>query len=96
MSLTQILLLCLVLAVALVAAGVFLFCKVAVDIWDEAAQMGQHEVLMRRMEMRLMLEDMGYEIPEWLDDEAEENNKDNKVVLRLVKHVPETETSDPE
>lgn len=55
-------------------------------IWDELGPLLEHEMLMRRIEVRLMIDDAGYECPEWLndDDEDEENENENKKVIRLV------------
>ncbi len=55
-------------------------------IWNDLGPLLEHEMLMRRMEVRLMIDDAGYECPEWLndDDEDEENEDKNKKVIRLV------------
>jgi hypothetical protein len=51
-------------------------------IWTDLSPMLQHEMLMRRMEVRLMIDDAGYECPEWLNDEDEE--EDAGKVIHLV------------
>ena len=51
-------------------------------IWTDLSPLLQHEMLMRRMEVRLMIDDAGYECPEWLNDE--DDDKDAGKVIRLV------------
>ncbi len=60
-------------------------------IWDDLSPLLHHEMCMRRMEVRLMIDDAGYQCPDWLndDDEDEDKNKDKdkkdrKKVIRLV------------
>ena len=51
-------------------------------IWTDLSPLLQHEMLMRRMEVRLMIDDAGYECPEWLNDE--DDDEDEGKVIRLV------------
>jgi hypothetical protein len=55
-------------------------------IWEDLGPLLEHEMLMRRIEVRLMIDDAGYECPEWLndDDEDDEDENENKKVIRLV------------
>ena len=57
--------------------------KAIAVIWDDLGPLLEHEMLMRRMEVRLMIDDAGYECPEWLNDDDEDENE-NKKVIRLV------------
>jgi hypothetical protein len=91
------------LAVAMVAVALFFVGVVLVylggaalqlirEIWSELEPMLEHEVLMRRMEVRLMIDEAGYQCPEWLDDEADEEDERSKVVRLVPK--PSTESTE--
>jgi hypothetical protein len=80
------------LAVELVAAALFFigvilcfaakaFIEKATDIWKELGPLLEHEMLMRRIEVRLMIDDAGFEIPDWLNDDEDE---DDEKVIQLV------------
>ncbi len=78
-------LICIALAlffigVCLCGLGVVAVKALAV-IWDDLGPLLEHEMLMRRIEVRLMIDDAGYECPDWLRDD--ENENEGKVV-RLV------------
>ncbi len=84
----------IVIALTVVALGLFfigiVLCglgwvavKSIAVIWDELGPLLEHEMLMRRIEVRLMLDDAGFECPEWLNDDEEDENEEGKVV-RLV------------
>jgi hypothetical protein len=81
------------LAVGLVAFGLILIAIVLAGlgyvavrsisvIWDDLGPLLHHEMLMRRIEVRLMIDDAGYECPDWLNDELEEEEEGK--VIRLV------------
>jgi len=75
------------IAVALIFVGLCLCglglvaIKTIAVIWDDLGPLLEHEMLMRRMEVRLMIDDAGYECPDWLRDDEEE---DEGKVVRLV------------
>jgi hypothetical protein len=81
------------LAVGLVALGLFAIAIVLAGlgwvavqsisvIWDDLGPLLHHELLMRRIEVRLMIDDAGYECPEWLNDE--DDDEEEEKVVRLV------------
>ena len=76
------------IAVALFFVGIclcglgFVAVKSLAVIWTDLGPLLQHEMLMRRMEVRLMIDDAGYGCPEWLNDE--DDDKDAGKVIRLV------------
>jgi hypothetical protein len=71
----------------------FLICKAVLDkvdeIWGELGPLLEHEMLMRRIEARLMIEDSGFTIPDWLNDDDEDDDAEN--VVRLVPKEDSTE-----
>jgi hypothetical protein len=82
------------LAVGLVALGLFTIAIVLAglgwvavrcisEVWDFLGPLLEHEMLMRRVEVRLMIDDAGYKCPEWLNDERADDEEEGKVV-RLV------------
>ena len=57
--------------------------KALAVIWDDLSPLLHHEMCMRRTEVRLMIDDAGYQCPEWLNDEDDEDDEEGKVI-RLV------------
>ncbi len=69
--------------IAIVLAGLgWVAMQTIYIIRDELGPMLEHEFLLRRMEMRLMIDEAGYECPDWLRDTAYEEDKGK--VVRLV------------
>ena len=87
------------IAVALFFVGICLCglglvaVKILTEIWADLSPLLQHEMLMRRIEVRLMIDDTGYECPEWLRDEEDE---DEGKVVRLVPKQQSEYLVDPE
>jgi hypothetical protein len=77
-------------AVALFFIGVVLcfvakaFLEKVTDIWKELGPLLEHEMLMRRIEARLMIDDAGFEIPDWLNDDDEHDDEHDEKIIRLV------------
>ena len=70
--------------IAIVLAGLGCVAVQSIsDIWDELGPLLEHEMLMRRIEVRLMIDDAGFECPEWLMDDEPDEEKKGKVI-RLV------------
>ena len=71
--------------IGIVLCGLGLVAIKAISvIWDDFSPLLEHEMLMRRIEVRLMIDDAGYECPEWLNDEDEDEGKENEKIIRLV------------
>ncbi len=70
----------LFMGICLCGLGVIAVKTIAV-IWDDLGPLLEHEMLMRRIEVRLMIDDAGYECPDWLRDDDDE---DEGKVVRLV------------
>jgi hypothetical protein len=69
--------------IAIVLAGLgYVAVKSISVIWDDLNSLLHHEMLMRRIEVRLMIDDAGYECPEWLNDD--EDDEEEEKVVRLV------------
>jgi hypothetical protein len=80
------------IGVVLCVLGIFAvkLCKELKRIWeDDINPCVQHEFLLRRFEARFMVFDAGYECPDWLKDEDEEEG----VVLHLTPN-PEPDSSE--
>ena len=72
-------------AIAIVLAGLGWVAVQSISvIWDDLGPLLHHEMLMRRIEVRLMIDDAGYECPEWLNDEEEDEENEEGKVIRLV------------
>ena len=50
-------------------------------IWGDLGPLLEHEMLMRRIEGRLMLDDSGFECPKWLNDDDDEDEEGKEVRL---------------
>jgi len=71
----------ILIAIVLAGLGYVAVQSISV-IWDDLGPLLHHEMLMRRIEVRLMIDDAGYECPDWLNDELEEEEEGK--VIRLV------------
>jgi len=83
-------------AVALFFIGVVL-CFIAKyglqkidEIWDDFGGFLHHELLMRRAEVRLMIDDAGYEIPDWMLDDKD----DDEVPVQAIRLVPKQDSTE--
>lgn len=69
--------------IGLVLCGLGLVAdKALAVIWDDLNSLLQHEMVMRRIEVRLMIDDAGWDCPEWLNDE--ESDEESGKIIRLV------------
>ncbi len=73
------------IGIALVGLG-WVAVKSLGVIWDDLGPLLEHEMLMRRIEVRLMIDDAGFECPDWLhdDDDDDDDEKEKEKVIRLV------------
>ncbi len=71
-------------AIALFFVGICVLAVgwVAKTIWEDLYPILQFQLLMRRTELRIEIEEAGYEFPVWLEDDDEENQE--SPVLRLI------------
>lgn len=76
------------IGLVILVVAYFVLKKVS-EIWDELGPLLEHEMLMRRIEARLMIEDSGFEIPDWLNDDDEDENSGK--IVRLVPKEDDTE-----
>lgn len=61
-------------------------------IWEDLSPLLHHEMCMRRMEVRLMIDDAEYQCPDWLNDDDEDENKENK--KKVIRLVPKQDNSE--
>lgn len=69
-------------ALCFIALALAAWAWVVYMIWVDLYPILQFQLLMRRTELRIDIEEAGYEFPEWLEDDEEE--KPNGPVLRLI------------
>jgi hypothetical protein len=81
------------IGIVLCALG-YVTVKALAVIWDDLSPLLHHEMCMRRMEVRLMIDDAGYQCPDWLNDDDEEEEEEEDKKKKVIRLVPKQDSSE--